>query len=120
MTKEITCISCPIGCPLIASESGNGVIEVTGNKCKRGELYGREELLAPKRVVTATVGIRKAALNRLPVKTDGPIPRELIPRLLSRLYTMELSPPICIGDMVIDNFGESGIGVVATRSCEGA
>ena len=116
MTKEIICISCPIGCPLIAVKSGNGLIEVSGNKCTRGELYGREELLAPTRVVTATVGIRNALLMRLPVKTDGPIPRELIPQLLSRLYSMELSSPICSGDTVLDNFCESGIGVVATRN----
>ena len=32
-------------------------IAVTGNKCAKGESYAREEVLAPKRVVTATVEV---------------------------------------------------------------
>ena len=45
---ELTCISCPLGCPLKVETDGNGaVVQVTGNTCKRGEVYGKKEVTAP-------------------------------------------------------------------------
>ena len=45
---ELTCISCPLGCPLKVETDGAGqVVSVTGNTCKRGEAYGRKEVTAP-------------------------------------------------------------------------
>jgi len=118
--KELICISCPIGCSLTAVQDETGTIEVSGNECSRGELYALEEFLAPKRVVTATVAMGHSTMPRLPVKTDGPLDRSLIPELLDCLYNMELSPPIRMGECLIDDYRGSGVGVVATRSCEAA
>ena len=34
---ELTCISCPLGCPLkVETDGGGQVVSVTGNTCKRG------------------------------------------------------------------------------------
>ena len=57
MTKELTCICCPMGCRLsIELDDGTGdILSVTGNTCKRGHDYGISELTAPVRMVT---GIR--------------------------------------------------------------
>ena len=52
---ELTCIVCPKGCRLRVDDQ-NGY-KVTGNICARGEAYGREEALDPKRTVTSTVRI---------------------------------------------------------------
>ncbi|GHT76886.1 hypothetical protein FACS1894124_8770 [Spirochaetia bacterium] len=60
MTHNLTCITCPIGCALTAEVGPGGSdsgITVTGNRCPRGAAYAKEEILAPKRVVTATCGI---------------------------------------------------------------
>ena len=46
--RELTCISCPLGCPLKVETDENGaVLQVTGNTCKRGEVYGKKEVTAP-------------------------------------------------------------------------
>ncbi|MBQ8107951.1 MAG: DUF1667 domain-containing protein, partial [Ruminococcus sp.] len=55
MTKELTCICCPMGCSLTAELKNGEVTSVSGNTCKRGEIYAKSELIAPVRVVTTTM-----------------------------------------------------------------
>ena len=42
-TKKLTCIVCPMGCPLEVTLEGGNILSVTGNTCPRGEKYAREE-----------------------------------------------------------------------------
>jgi len=116
MKKTLVCISCPVGCRLTVSTEEDGSLCVTGNLCARGEEYGREEALSPKRVVTATAPIDSSTRHRIPVKTDGFLPREMINGLLTEIYRLTVAPPVEAGDVLIKNFKESGINVVATRS----
>ena len=37
-TRELTCIQCPLGCPLTVTVDGDSVT-VTGNTCPRGAVY---------------------------------------------------------------------------------
>ncbi|MGL5709777.1 MAG: DUF1667 domain-containing protein, partial [Cetobacterium sp.] len=53
--KEMICILCPMGCHLNIDIENN--YKVTGNSCPKGEIYGKEELIAPKRVVTSIVRV---------------------------------------------------------------
>jgi len=116
MSREMICISCPIGCHLTVEQEGDE-ITVQGNKCPRGAIYGREEILAPTRVVTATVRITGARdISRLPVKSTKGVPKEKVAHLLNRLYQMELQSPVERGAPVIQDFEGTGIDVVATRS----
>ena len=48
---SIICITCPKGCRLSVDEE-NGY-KVTGNGCPRGEIYGKNELQHPVRVITS-------------------------------------------------------------------
>ena len=93
-------------------------LSVTGNSCPRGAVYAREEIRAPKRVVTATCGIEgeAGAVRRLPVKTSSPCPRENIPALLDDIYGTTVSLPIKSGDAIIAGWKGSKIDVVATRT----
>jgi CxxC motif-containing protein len=93
-------------------------LSVTGNSCPRGAIYAREEVRAPKRVVTATCGIEgdTGAIRRLPVKTSSPCPRENIPALLDDIYKTAIPLPVKSGDVVIAGWKGSGIDVVATRT----
>ncbi len=116
--RSLVCISCPIGCRLTISEDPPGTIVVTGNQCARGEVYGREEMLAPKRVVTATVLTDSGSVRRLPVKTTAPLPKELITGLLSTLYRMRVALPVRCGQVILHDVAGSGIDLVATRSAE--
>ena len=119
MSKEMVCISCPVGCRLTVKWDADGSdITIEGNQCSRGEEYGREEALAPKRTVTATVHCSSRKLRRPPVRTDGPLDISLIPDLLDELYTMTVNPPLSVGDTLIENFRGTGIRVVATRTLE--
>ncbi len=121
MEKEMICISCPIGCHLKVSYDENeiltsGNIQVCNNKCPRGLIYGREEILAPKRVVTATCAVDSELMDRIPVKTTGAVMKEDINGLLSELYKLKLKSPIRIGEVVIRDYKKSGIDIVTTRS----
>ena len=41
--RKLTCIGCPMGCPLTVVMNGKEVVGVTGNTCKRGDVYARKE-----------------------------------------------------------------------------
>ena len=53
--RKLTCIGCPMGCPLTVVMNEKEVVGVTGNTCKRGDVYARKEVTNPTRIVTSTV-----------------------------------------------------------------
>lgn len=112
--KEIICLGCPTGCHLDVSRRGDEV-RVDGAQCERGEEYGREEILAPKRMVTAVVRTNSAAIPYMPVRTARPLPKPLIPELLHELYNREAVLPITSGQPLIKDFRGTGVDVVFTR-----
>ncbi len=116
--REFVCIVCPVGCHLTVDFDEQGEVTVSGNKCPRGETYAREEVLAPKRTVTATARVNGTVHRRVSVKTDGPLPVEHINELLDRVYELSLDPPVRLGDVLIENVRETGINLVATRTVE--
>ena len=38
---ELTCICCPLGCPLCLTIENGEVAAISGNTCPRGAAYGR-------------------------------------------------------------------------------
>jgi CxxC motif-containing protein len=128
MERKLVCISCPLGCRLTVNWEDETQIAVKGNRCAKGESYAREEILAPKRVVTATVAVvRRLAAGgegtplprRLPVKTSAPLLKEHIPGLLNELYRMEVTPPLGCGDVLLKDIAGTGVDLVVTRSLGG-
>lgn len=109
------CIVCPTGCHLTVESTPKGMI-VKGNKCARGEKYGLEEASDPKRVVTAVVKTLSEEWPYVPVKTQKPVPKRVIPRLLKALYSLRVKLPVRRGRPVITDFGGMGIDVVFTRT----
>ena len=91
---------------------------VTGNTCKRGELYGRQEVTNPTRTVTSTVRIDGGELPLCPVKTKDPIPKAKIFEAMEEIDKVHLVTPVHIGDVVIENVAGTGVAVVATRDME--
>ena len=77
MKQELICIVCPKGCHLTAEQTAEGW-QITGFGCPRGQQYGVAEMTNPTRVVTSTVRITGGIHPRLPVKTDGALPRSLV------------------------------------------
>ena len=112
--KELVCIVCPRGCRLKVDEEND--FAVTGNTCPRGAEYGRNEIMAPTRVLTSTVRLTGASLRRCPVKTDRPVPREKLLEIMSLLNDVELTSPVTIGQEVITNVCNTGANVIVTRN----
>ena len=112
--KEFTCISCPIGCRLQATEK-DGALSITGYSCKRGLEYGLQEIQAPRRNISSTVCVENGFLAVLPVKTAAPIPKELIFRVMKEINNVRVSAPIKVGTVIIPDVLHTGIDIVATR-----
>jgi CxxC motif-containing protein len=114
--REMVCISCPVGCRLGLHIHGDDEVTVTGNRCSRGEVYAKEEFLAPKRIVTATARTESERHPRLPVRTDAALPKEYISALLREVYELEVSVPIRRGQVIIPDIRGTGINLTASMS----
>nr|WP_207753802.1 DUF1667 domain-containing protein [Pseudoflavonifractor phocaeensis] len=107
------CIVCPQGCTLRVDEDHD--CAVTGNRCPRGAEYGKQELTHPTRVVTSTVRCVGGLHPRCPVKTDRPIPKELVFQAMDCLNKVTLTAPVRTGDVVVADVCGTGAAFVATR-----
>ena len=114
---NLVCIVCPVGCQLEVTKDGDD-ITVTGNGCKRGPEYAKNEITNPTRVLTTTVKVENAKINRIPVKTKGEIPKGLLFDAMKLINKAVLKAPVKVGDVVIKNILDTGIDVVAARSLE--
>lgn len=115
-TTELTCIVCPVGCALrVEQNDGGEVISVTGNTCPRGAAYGKDEVLHPVRTLTTTVRVRGAE-RLLPVKTDRPIPKEMLFAAMERVNALSINAPVRIGDVLLDDL--FGAKLVAAANLE--
>lgn len=110
------CIACPIGCRLTVAPKGDG-ITVSGNKCKRGEVYAQEEWFSPKRMVTTTCRVSGSPLlARVPVRTTAALPIEHIDQLLQDLHDRQLEAPLPIGSVIEADVAGTGVDVITSHS----
>lgn len=114
MKKELICIACPMGCHLTVDIEND--YKVTGNQCPRGEAYGKKELTNPTRIVTSTVKINNGIHRRIPVKSNGEIPKANIFDVMKLLDNVALSSPVHMGDLVLKNVCNTGVDIVTSRS----
>nr|WP_307775967.1 DUF1667 domain-containing protein [uncultured Cetobacterium sp.] len=112
--KEMICILCPVGCHLTIDI--NNDYKVTGNACPKGAVYGKEELIAPTRVVTSIVRVEGGIHNMVPVKTDKPIPKELIFQCMNLLKTIKIKSPMKAGDKILENILGTDSNIILTRN----
>lgn len=113
--KDMVCIVCPLGCRIKVSNN-DGVYTVTENKCPRGKDYGIKEMTNPTRVLTTTVKIKNALLNRLPVKTKEAVPKHKVIECMKVIDSIEVKSPISVGDVIIENILGTGVDLIASRS----
>ena len=119
--KEMICIVCPRGCHLQVSSSPDYV--VTGNACPRGVVYGREEMVDPKRVVTTSCPLvvdktlsSLSMPHRIPVRTTSGIPKAMVQELVAELSKKEIALPVKEGQVIIEDWRGTTVSVIATRS----
>ena len=114
--RIITCINCPMGCRMTVTQDETGaVVSVTGNTCKRGDTYARQEVTAPVRMVTAVVKVEGSGVP-VSVKTREPIPKAEIPACMAALRSLRPQAPIRAGEVVLADVCGTGVDVIATRS----
>ncbi len=118
MNKKMVCIVCPRGCNMEVEYKDLNKIIVSGNHCKRGKIYAESEIKDPKRIVPTTVVIKDALFDRLPVKTEKPIPKNLIFEVMKLINNVTVSAPVKVGDVIIENILDTGTNVVASKSVE--
>lgn len=116
--RNLTCISCPMGCPITVEMEGEEIISVTGNTCKRGDVYARKEVTNPTRIVTSTVKVRGGAADMVSVKTKEDIPKGKIFECVRALKGVEIEAPVHIGDVVVQNAAGTGVDIVATKNVQ--
>ena len=107
MTRELTCIICPMGCMMTAEIENGKVVGVTGNTCPRGKIYATNECTNPTRTITTTVRCKSGEL--LPVKTSSPIPKDKIKEAMKIINKVSPALPISIGDVIIEDVFKSKI-----------
>lgn len=114
--KHFTCVICPIGCEIdVQLEDGN-VVSTEGNKCAKSEEFVLQELKEPMRILTTTIRIRGAKWAMLPVRTDEPIPKRLLFRVIKELANIEMQAPVKVSDVIIGDIAGTGANIVATRN----
>ena len=111
-TRELTC------CPLIVTMEAGEVINVTGNTCKRGDVYARKEVTNPTRIVTSTVRVSGGDADMVSVKTKEDIPKGKIFECVKALKSVEVPAPIHIGDVLVKDVAGTGVDIVATKNVE--
>lgn len=114
--RDLICVSCPIGCAVTVELDDNGqVLSVTGNTCKRGDSYARQECTHPERMLTSTVKVEGGRMPVVPVKSAKPIPKELLFDCMTEINKVALAAPVKIGDVVLENILNTGVNIVATN-----
>ena len=113
MKKDLTCIVCPKGCQLTAETDADGKIKVSGHTCKRGEEYAISECTHPMRTLTTTAPVEGGGV--VPVKTNAPVPKELLFQCMDEINKAVVPKGTPLGFTVIKNIFGTGADVVTTR-----
>lgn len=116
--KELICIGCPMGCPIVVEMEDGKVLSVTGNTCPRGESYARKEVTNPTRIVTTTVRVDGGKVPMINVKTERDIPKDKIFECIATLRGVTMKAPIHIGDIILENVADTGVNIVAAGNVE--
>lgn len=105
-----------MGCPITVEMDGDEVVSVTGNTCKRGDVYARKEVTDPTRIVTSTVRVIGGKADMVSVKTKEDIPKGKIFDCVKALKGVEVEAPVRIGDVIVPDVAGTGVDIVATKN----
>jgi CxxC motif-containing protein len=120
MEKKIICITCPKGCIVtVNGDPEKGTIDsLEGNECRRGDTYARNEFIHPVRILTSSVKTEGVAAPLMAVRTDAPIPKELLFAGMEEIKKITVKAPVAVGDVLVENFLGTGVNLVAAGSIE--
>lgn len=114
MEKVITCITCPLGCDITVRGDGEKITHMEGSGCKRGEEYARNEFIHPLRLLTSVVRMEGADALLVPVRSDKPLPQELLLKCMDKIRDISVAAPVLRYDILIPDILGTGVNIVAT------
>ena len=114
-TKNLTCIGCPLGCSIQVEMENGEITHISGNTCKRGDIYARKEVTHPTRIVTSTVRVENGNVPMVSVKTKSDIPKEKIMDIMRSIKEIRVQAPVHVGDVIMENIGNTGVDLIATK-----
>ena len=116
MKNTIICTVCPNGCEIEVNYTTREDAVLTGYTCKRGIPYAIDECFEPKRTFTSSVKITGTDRRMLPVRTTGPIPKELLMKAAETIAEITLEVPVKCGDVIVENFLDTDVNLIAAMS----
>lgn len=114
--KHFTCVICPIGCDIDVELQNNNVVSMEGSKCEKGKEFVLQELEEAMRILTTTVPIKGAKWAMVPVRTDKPIPKRLLSKVIEQLADVELQAPVKMYHVIVKDVAGTDANIVATRN----
>ena len=124
MTKNLTCIICPMGCQLEVdlpddwteenmSTADPASFVVRGNTCPRGSAYAGKELTNPERTLTCTVAVTGSSRPVVSAKTRGEVPKAMLLECMEVVRRTTVKGPVHTGDVLIKDILETGVDLIA-------
>lgn len=116
MTNTLICITCPRGCTLTVDVEGTEIKSISGNFCSRGKKYAEDEIIAPKRSLTTSVKVNGGVHPVVPVKSNKPVPKEMIFDCIKVINSVSIDAPVKLGQVIIPNILDTGADIVITKN----
>lgn len=112
--KVITCVTCPLGCAITVRGDGDTIESITGESCKRGIDYAKNEFSHPQRILTSLVKVTGSASPLVSVRSDRPIPKDRMFAIMDEVRGAVAAAPVSIGQVLIENVCGTGANIIAT------
>lgn len=120
MTKLYTCICCPNGCDIQVEKEDNKLISFSGNKCKKGEDYVKQEITSPYRTIASSVLVKGGNMPLASVRTTKAIPKDKIFAVMDEIRKVVVTAPVEEGAVIIKNVLGLESDIIVTRSVKEA
>ncbi len=121
MNSSIICIVCPVSCPVdVEWTQEDGVSGIKNHLCRLALDYVTSELFDPRRLLTTSMPVDGGNWPLVSVKTDPPIPKNMMLEAMDEITGERATAPIKVGDVLIKDLLGTGANVVATRNVKTA
>lgn len=118
MKKQFTCIVCPNGCEIEAEVVDGQIRSITGQTCKRGEQYVRQELTSPRRTIASSVLVKAGKLPVTSVRLTKAVPKDMIFPIMNEIKKVVVTAPVYAGTVVLHNVCGLESDVIVTKNVD--
>ena len=114
-TRNIICVVCPRGCEGTVTADENGIREIKGFTCARGEVYAEKEFTAPERTLTSTVRAEGYKSPVISVRSAKPIPKEKLIEAMAVFKDVTVTAPFTMGRVIVPDILGTGVDIVLSN-----